>query len=373
MSALVRAGADVVLYAYLPLHLFETVGVGQVGVISLFLAVPAGIRLIAAPVWGRLAGRSGRYTPLILMGLTAYTILLQLMPRVQGVEEGLLLIALSACFTSAFNPVARARLTLGEGERGVVRLAVWHQWESAGYFISGIAFGFLLSDDAPTLKQTTAILVVLFLGCILLVLARLPRQGLRLGSTPRAERRLPMGKGVPAGAILFLFLSSLIWEAVAGTFGLFFTQSLQGTVSAYGATLSGATLIALIAYRPLAHVSRHYDAPFLFTVAAVGYTLMYAMMWSRSPWIAAAAYLMPLNTLVRTGMNALLTEGLAESERGAGMGLMEAVESGAALIGSLLGGLSADWYGLSTVPKIATLLSLLTGVSLWNRLGNRRV
>ncbi len=362
-----RAGADVLLFSYLPLYLDGYVGETRYWLISLMPATPALIRLIMAPHWGRRADAAGSQRSYVVMGLLAYSVLLALLPSITQTESIVLLTALSAIPFSAFNPVARSWLTLQQPAKGLLRLARWHQWEACGYFVTAGLVGWLAMDEVASLVPlmrwmagalaVCALVVIVFTRDMPAAVALSEFQALR-----RAAARLARGSGrrvLPLSLLAFVLVSSLGWEAVANMFGLYFTKEVGGPLHLYGAVISASTLVSMAVYGLMADFGRKRGWRALLRFAAWGYTGMYALMAVRSPWTVGAAYLIPMSTFVHTACNVFVTEHVPEGQRGTALGRIESVEAGTILVGALAGGLLADHFGLYAVPLSVLAASLL--------------
>lgn len=364
LSVLLRAAADVLLFAFLPLYLHQGLGDGHVGLISLFIAVPAGVRFVTAPKWGRKASETGRFKPLIIAGLGAYAAVLIVLPRVAQPLVGLALLTAASLMTSAFGPVCKTWITLNDDQSGLLRLATWYQWESAGYFISGTVFGLLVSDASVLVDAATMLAIVIGADLVLLSF-RLPSRPSPEKPPPRMQhststprvRPATLKLAIPVSLLAFILWSSLTWEAVATTFGMYYVNTLGATTATYGMVLSAATFVGLVCYRPFARLAKVYAKVHGFNrvlwIAALGYSLMYLLMASRSTALVGIAYLLPLSGVVRTGVNLWLTDHVRATERGAAFGILESTEAAAAVLGTVLGGLCADRYGLASVPTVA--------------------
>lgn len=376
-SAATRAVADVLLFVCLPLFIYTELGEERLWVLGMVVAAPSAAHWLAAPFWGRLIDRTGRQRRSILQGLAAYGLLLGMLPALGNTVAILATLALAGLGAAALNPAALAWLTLGQGRHGLVRLARWHQWEAAGYFVGSSLMGWAVVTHPaalPWLFRVTAGL----LGLCLLWVARtvddrpLPasppvpdrfgvrrrparsRRQLETQPEPRTSRR-----ALPRELPLFILTAFVLWEAVAAVFGLYFTQHLQASGLFYGATLGAATLIGLLAYGPLARRSDRQSPAGLFRWAARGYTGMYLLLVAPWPWLVGCGYLIPMAAVSRTAINAAVTRQVADQRRGQALGEVEAAAAAAAALGPLLGGILADNFGLPIVPWVALSGSLL--------------
>lgn len=114
--------------------LLQQDGLGS-GQVALVLAAGTAVRLLAGPLGGRLADRSGR-APLVLAGFTASAALVALgYGPVQGMATLLLVSVAHATFLAPLTPVADA-LALGSAEQGAFRYG-WVRGAGSAAFIAG--------------------------------------------------------------------------------------------------------------------------------------------------------------------------------------------------------------------------------------------
>ena len=363
-----RASADVLLYAYLPLYFLNNLGETRLWIIGLLVGVPSLVRLGVAPLWGKYVDRVGRQGFFFTGGLLAYAIFFFLLPRFSSPMQVVRAAAFAAVFTSVFNPASRAWLLYGGPEQGLRRLASWHQWEAAGYLVSSVTIGWVVNNGYLDLAEIPLLLSMLLgIGAIAI--------GLFLPSIPTgsgAERRkrgqqtsshlreIPGGADLlPYAALVYLLASSFTWEIVATTFGMYFIGMLGGSMRLYGLLMGTSTFVSVVAYGLLAGFCQKRGYYRVFQIAAWGYTAMYLLMVYPSVPTVSCGYLLPMNTVVRTAMNGLVANQVPEIYHGEAMGLMDSVEAGSLAWGDILGGLIAHGQGLAFMPKIALAGSVL--------------
>ncbi|MBX6376942.1 MAG: hypothetical protein IRY95_00155, partial [Clostridia bacterium] len=102
-SALLRASADVALFAYLPVHLHADLGERRLLVIALAPALAHALRSLGAPLWGTLADGAGRQRPFLAAGLLGYGAALAALSVVGSPRLAVLAVAAAAVPASALN------------------------------------------------------------------------------------------------------------------------------------------------------------------------------------------------------------------------------------------------------------------------------
>ncbi|NMB11193.1 MAG: MFS transporter [Firmicutes bacterium] len=369
LSVFFRATADMLLYAYLPLCLYYSLGETRLWVIGLFMGIPSFVRLLVAPLWGKWTDRLGRQRVFIVTGLLAYGLLLLVLPRYTDPLAITAFTSLMAVLFAAFNPVSRVWLSLSCPREEIHRLANWHQWEAAGYLVSSVVAGWSVNEGYLALTELLTLLGILLLGSACLVSltlrdipARSPLRRIEYIQSPSLSshrRALGMAGIFPLTALLYFLASSTTWEAVATNFGLYFTGFLGGSVRLYGLLIGTSTFVSILAYGSLAGFCERHGYRKTLQMAAWGYTFMYLLMSYPSVRIAGCAYLLPMSTVVRSAMNVLVTSQVPERKRGEAMGLVESVEACSTAWGAVLGGLVAHQQGLDCIPRLAVAGSIL--------------
>ena len=380
VGVFLRASADMLVYAYLPFHFHNHMGETRLWVIGLFVGAPSLVRLAVSPLWGKYADRVGRQRALITGGLLAYAMLLFLLPRYTEPMQVVTVASLMAVLSSAFNPVSRVWLLLSSSGQGLRRLANWHQWEAAGYLVSSVTIGWVVNSGYLDLTEIPLLLCMLLVTSAVVIGLFLPDIPVRSPGWQVEERSkapvLPHWaysriSVFPHTALIYLLASSLTWEVVATTFGLYFTGLLGGSIRLYGLLIGTSTFLSVLAYGSLAGFCQRRGHRQVLQIAAWGYTAMYLLMSYPSVSTAGCAYLLPMSSVVRTAMNGLVANQVSERHRGEAMGLVDSVEAGSVAWGAILGGLIAHRQGLAFIPKVAVAGSILLHM-LVPRTGKRR-
>lgn len=367
LGVFLRASADVLIHAYLPFYFLNHMGETRVWVIGFFLGIPALVRLTVSPFWGRYVARVNHPKIFFAGGLLAYAVFFHRLPGLQNPGEVVVAASSAALFTSIFNPGSRGWLLQNFPLDGLKYLAFWHQWEAAGYLLSSIAIGWVVNNGYMELAQIPPIfgmllaIGALFTGVFLPKPKRSASHFICSSKMKASKRICTYDKGViiPYGALGYLLTSSLTWEVVATTFGLYYIGLLGGTMKLYGLLIGSATFVSLFAYGVLAPLCQKRGHYLVFKLASWGYTAMYLLMAYPSVPTASFGYLMPMSSVVRTAINGVVTNQVAETHQGAALGIVDSIEAGSIAWGAILGGMIAHHRGLAFIPKLALFSSVL--------------
>lgn len=405
-----RTTCETVVFAYLPIALYQQTGASGLVMIALMTAIPAVVRFFAAQLWGTAIDRRGRQKPFLLTGLGTHVVLLALLALNDRPEMTVPLIALGATLYSAFSPAARTMATLIDearaAERGVARktLPAYLKWESTGWLIGGIASGFLLDYFPVTMKHLLAgasLVGALAWAAMALWLKDAPVKG---GDSPRVSQapqepaaarinereqrswqRLWQSLSVLyarpefSGLLLILFFTFFAREAFFTTYGIYLTESLQGGTTLYGASIGIATLLGIFLYDAASKLATRWGSIRLVRATASVYVLGYAITVAfPHPWVLAGYFSLPLFPFLTMAAAMAITEMSAAQERGRGLGILEATDLLAIAVGSVSAGLIATRWGLAAVPvaslgvgSLGIAASFLLGF-LWGTSPSRR-
>lgn len=261
LSAFVRACADVVLYAHLPLHVYAVLGERRLWFVSLILAVPNLVRVPAAALWGAAVDRSGRVPSSLLLGMAAYAAALAFLAFSRSAAWTAGTVCALAAPASAYTPTARTYLMRGPNGRQAT-LAGWLRGGTAGW-VAGRAAMTLLAGRAPgtALPALAAALAVVALAGLWRGVPDPPPP-----APPGRGAEMAAGGPAPCWALVrwtaaYVGLATLLAEGVFAVLGVYLTQVLGAPPALYGAALTGTTLLALWAYGPLGRLAAGGRAP----------------------------------------------------------------------------------------------------------------
>lgn len=381
LSGTARTTCETVVFAYLPIALYQQTGSEGLLMISLMTAIPAVVRFFASQAWGSAIDRAGRQKPFLLTGLSAYCVLLAILAVNTRPSLVVPLIAGGAILYSAFSPAARTIATLIDEKaaatpgRGGTTLPTYLKAESVGWLLGGIASGFLLDYFPVTIKH---LLVGASLTAGLAVAAAslwLPDVAVGARPTPQADDSTPdapsgkesggrralanMWQSLStlysrpefAGLLFILFFTFFAREAFFTIYGIYLTQSLQGGTTIYGVSLGVATLLGIFLYDTASKIAKRRGSVRLVRATAVVYVLGYAITVAfPRPWVLAAYFSLPLFPFLTMAAAMAVTQMSAASERGRGLGILEATDLLAIAFGSVSAGAIATRWGLEAVP-----------------------
>ena len=224
-------GALGVFFPYFSMYLHSTVGLSATQTGLVFAITPA-TGMLAHPLWGQLADRSGsrtRVLALVSFGAAAGFVLL-------GQLDGFLPLALGtavmALFMTAVIPLA-VSITLatvqdlGPHAYGLVRV-----WGTMGFLVTVVAFPRLLAssgaepDDLSLMMPATALLC----ASAGLVALALPRGKTVSARAERRDYRLLLSEPSFLRMLLFILLAYLFLQGPMSLFPLF-VESLGGGVN----------------------------------------------------------------------------------------------------------------------------------------------
>ncbi|BAS25904.1 hypothetical protein [Limnochorda pilosa] len=355
-GVVLRAVADVVLYGYVPVHLMSVLGEGRYRVAVLAAALPAACRVVLAPLWGRSAARPMAPRHLMPLGLTGYAGLMFAVTTARTGGELLAWMALASLVASSFNPASKLALAQGSPRVAAHALSRWFQWEALGYVLGGV----ILGRSQPWGMGGTFSLVQV-LGPLLVVAAAavaILHKAAKGGGAP-AEPGRRSGVSQPSWlpAAWVLYGASLAWEFFGSVYVLYLTQHLGASMDLYGATVTSATVLSWLAYRVMERWGAGKSPGRVISWGAGALLGLMLMASSGTVAGAAVAYLIPASALLRVGA---YTQAMGAGRAvGTAVGGMEAAEGLAAILGAVLGGITADMLGIESVPRLAALLTLL--------------
>lgn len=397
-----RTTCETVVFAYLPISLYQQTGAQGLVMIALMTAIPAVVRFFAAQAWGSAIDRSGRQKPFLLIGLGALALLLVLLALNDRPAMTVPLISLGATLYSAFSPAARTLATLIDEARAhdlgrpAKTLPTYLKWESTGWLLGGIASGFLLDYFPVTMKHlligaSLMATIAWIVGARFLTNASVKeRESFRsqapqaTGRTdPRNEHDQPnLWQSLYAlylrpefsGLLLIFFFTFFAREAFFTTYGIYLTESLQGGTTLFGASLGIATLFGIFLYDAASKIATRWGSVRLIRATAAVYVLGYGITVAfPHPWVLAGYFSLPLFPFLTMAAAMAVTEMSAAKERGRGLGILEATDLLAVAVGSVSAGLIATRWGLGAVP-VASLsvgsLGIVTSFllsALWTR------
>ncbi len=193
----------------------------SVAAIGLLLAVPQAMRIVAPPLWGLLADRSGLGGRLLVLGASLTTLFVVLLPWAVARGQATTFVLLAALFlaSAGITPIAESTaLALAGGDAG--RYGAMRLWGSVGFVIAVVAVG-------PALDLAGALALPWFLaaiaGGIIVVGVRLAA----LAGPPRIATGVSLRSRLRERAVAAFFIANFLMLFAHAALYVLFSLYLQ--------------------------------------------------------------------------------------------------------------------------------------------------
>ncbi len=251
-------GALGVFFPFYSLYLRENAGLSGTEVGLVMAAMPTAA-ILAQPLWGRIADRTGARTTvltLVTLGAAAGYTALGFASGFNGLLVGS---AMTSAFASAVIPITVSVSFALLGDNAAARFGRVRVWGTVGFLFTVVAFPLLLDlmtspearAAAPSgVSQPRLGLMLPATACCLviaaLISAKMPRGGSESGRAARGDWRQIMTHGPFVRLLLFMFGA---YACIQGPMALFpiYVSSLGGSVE----MVSGMWVVMLILEIPL--------------------------------------------------------------------------------------------------------------------------
>jgi MFS transporter, PPP family, 3-phenylpropionic acid transporter len=335
---------------------FKSIGLSG-GQIGLLLALQPALTLVAPPLWGWLADRTGRADRVLSVIAFGAAVAFAPLVYLRTFETLLLAMAAYAVFASSIttilDSIALHRVALVGGSYARIRM-----FGSMGFVLSSAVFGFAITEVDRNVVLVPLLLIVAYACWSLLLSAR---------STASASRSVLAGWGLlrHRDLLIMLVASALHWIACApfhATFGIH--------VLAIG--LSPWVIGAAAGVGVLAEVAVMFFYPRLAERLAPRHVLFVAFVASALRWFGMAVVtsgwaIILLSVLHGLTFGAFLvaavgyvTRRVPDAMRAAGQALLVSVTFGVGgLLGYLAAGSAYEWLGGHRLFAVAGVLELL--------------
>lgn len=259
----------------------------QPSLIGVLLSVGPVFALVAPPLWGQLADRTGR-PGLVLFILSVGSLAgFSLLLAARSFSSVLLALATFSAFSAATTTLLDS-LALAHVERHGGSFARIRTFGSAGFVVATLGFGFFIDEVDRRVVVVAVALIAAFTAWSGLTLARLPAQR-RTG--PRATVSAAVELLRNRQIRWLLVASALHWIASApyhGSLGLYF-QSLGFDPSTLGASASVAVVSEIVVFATWPRWSHRLRPRTLLSVAfVVSMVRWLAMGLTQSPVVLVA-------------------------------------------------------------------------------------
>ncbi len=378
--------------AYLPLYVYQDLGETRLRVISLLFALPSAVVFVANHFWGARADQKGRLKGVLITGLVGYGLLLVTLSLLHNVWAIIAAVTAGSALYAAVAPTMKTWATLdtagasgaggtGEAVGDVLRFQAW------GWFVGGLLTGYLLDRLGMSMSTLLVAGAVWTWGVVVWAYRNLP-EGIKPRRRHGAATEPPAGRSLAAAfraawrelartvravygrpELLLLqvtiFLLAMANETFFSVSAIFFTEFLGGSTTLYGMSLGLTTLLGALVFGLVGRfVDRHGSTRGL-KVAFAGYAACYlSIALVPNEWVVALAFALPIFPILVVSATATVSQLTHASERGGGLGSMDAMFALAIFGGGLAGGAVGDALGLRFVPVLSVALVAAGGASL---------
>jgi len=370
------------ILSFLPLYVRVSLGEPSFLMIASILALP---NLVLFPVnnfWGAFVDATGRFRLVERIGLLGFTCCLFGICLVSSTLGVVAVVVGFAVLYGALRPTMISHATLlDDASRSASSIAVILLFQSMGWLISGLLYGFVFYEKHLWTSQV--ILAVPALLCLGMA-ALIPRwvrdpggvAGALSGTTLSALKQRGIGRvllgdlaAIYGNPRLFrvcvvVLLTSMSNWTFFGMFSLIFTEEMHGSSLMLGVTLSASTATAIIVFKPIGRILDRFGGRIGLFACIVLYVVLYAAFsLIRNPWVMSALFIVPIYPILLVSANALAAEATHAGQRAGGIGVMGGVSAFAIVLGSPLGGLVGDLFGLRPIMYVSAGLSVVSLVA----------
>lgn len=364
-----------VIFPYMSLYLQENVGLSG-GQLGMALAMHPLMGIVASPLWGQWADRTGKRRAALVFLALGSAIGYFLVPHAQNFTMLLICLALLAIFAAPAMPVATSLsfAVLGrDGPTGFGRIRVWG---TVGYLILIVAFPLLLSleSNAPDFKSGAQNLATIFpiagtlCVCAALALLFVPSSATTSLRAKQEDIYLLMRK---RSFLRLLGLAFLAFGLLSGPIVLFpiFVTERGGTID----TVSRLWIPMLLLEIPLIYYAgaglRRIGARGLITlgIACDGARWLITALAPSLVWIFAVQLLHGVVVVgLIIGMQLYVEEEISPHLRATGQTILGTIMGLGAVISHLWAGIALEHLGSSAPYLIAGPASIVLGIYAWH-------
>lgn len=372
-AALFAGMASAMVLIFVPYHVRSMLQEPSLTRVALLLSLPAVATLLATNFWGAVSditGFHGRVTALCLMG---YTLSLIIIPFLDETASVITTIAILSLLYGAVRPLLLTHATLlNESDKPAALSAVFF-YESMGFFVGGLLFGFVCNQNQA---WAGAIIFPLSGTCCLAAAVMMLWTPRCLESTAESEHRTGSATARLLTLIkndlsevyhsrpllrlsLVVLLASIANFCFFGMFFAFYTEGIGGSGSAMSLTLSISTAIGMATFPVARKLVATKGGLVVLKGAVVMWIADYILLGiNTSPILASVLFVLPIYPFFLVSANYLAAEASRSERRGAGLGALAGVAAISMGLGTILGGSIGDHLGLMAVPYVAALFSM---------------
>jgi len=368
-----------VIFPYQSLYFRENVALMGTE-LGLVLAVRPMVGMLAQPLWGQFADRTGSRTRTLVVLAAGTALGYALLPQAKGFWALLAAMAFLAIFASAAMPMAVSVCMAALGERAAEAFGRIRVWGTVGFLVMMLSFPLLLHRTQtarglvrePGGPSEPGLELIFYVAAAVSLVAvwiawRLPRSGAMGVRSRRGDLRLLLRHTPYRRLLCFAFLGHLFHQAPILLFPLFI-RAHGGDID----TVSRMWILMLLTEIPLVYylgaVVRRVGIRGLLAIGV----LADGLRWLVCSLVGELAFIYPLMLLhgvVVAGLfigSALYVEAaVPERLRSTGQGVLAMVGfSCAGALSALGGGFLLEHFGADAVCWVAGIGALLLGVAL---------
>ncbi len=347
---------------FVPLYVRRTFAGTSFLTIASIVAIPGIAMFLASNFWGALADYTKRLKPFLLVGLAGYSGCLLALSRAESTAAVVVTAVVFSLFFAAVRPTSQSYVTLlRETEKGRA-VGDLMAFQSLGWFIGGLACGYLFEPEAGIPVGTILMGGSVFAAAVLLIVAfwLKPMRGhwkAQQEETSWAEglavdlKWLYRSKTIVVMCIITALSASGTW-LFFGNFPLFMTEFANASTTLLGWAMALSTLLGVFTFTLYGKLSDRVGPMRVFLLAIAMYVVTYALVSAtRSAALITVYFCIPVYPAFNVGVTALVSELSGEKRRAGGLGVLAGVFAFSLAAGTLAGGAVADHSGLGMLPR----------------------
>jgi len=369
--------ATAMLLFFVPFYVRSRLNESSFAMISLIISLPATAVVLAGNFWGALADITGRYVAITSLCLVGFSIALALVPLMDGTTTMIALVTGLSLVYGAVRPMLLAHATLLKEKSKPGAISSIFLYESLGWFFSGMFFGLVfLPEKAWTTWLVFYVPAVLCLvtALILLIKGKDPEIRNNSFSSKRSFKARFVASLIGDLSEIYsnnrlrrllcvVLVSSTANFCFFGMDSVFYTEVANGSTKYMGITISISTLIGVFVFNKAGRSVESRGGRLVLKATIVAWCVVYSLFCLvRNPYLASLLFLLPVYPFFLVSITAIAADASRSKQRGGGLGVLTGVSAISTILGSTLGGATADLVDLNAVPGVSAIVGALAFV-----------